>query len=592
MAYDEQGVRVAVVGAGIAGLTAALELAKRGYQVTVYEESDTIGGNLSSREHKLEGGGSVFHDVYPHMFPSWYANFWRMFEQDLGLSREGNFEQRKGAKVLRKGEREYIELENPTNLRTAWGNLTSGFLPLPDMFIYGYSMIDLSAQSFEPDELLSRYSLNGFLHSRGYATERAAEMLDLAVMEIWSIHGGLTSAAAYKDFVRRAFAIGTTLPFAWVLKGSLWEKLILPIVRKLDHHGCDVRTRHRVETVSIEGARVGLEVRDLDAPLDSGSRTIDADYVVLAVNPKGLTHLVHAGKEGFRIVDRLPALSQVGRLRAEPIPVVDLYFKHKLPDIPHEHVGLTGSEMNLSFFQLSGLWEDDPNMHDRTAVVLAASDFYGLPAGKGSDGEQTEAERNADGYRMIQAFHDYLPIFRPGAHWDDPSSDIDWELSSYQSNTSNLLFINQVGSGKASPRVAYHALPNVFFAGDYVHNSVAMATIEGAVLSGLEAARELWTRRPIGPAIEILEDEARDQRWLLATKLLFSANAYWAKWFSTALDAMGPVSRGDFSVVPRTVATMLSLPYYWGGELMTTGYALWENLFVPEKRRKRRSGDR
>ena len=42
-------MRVAVVGAGLAGLGAARELAKAEHQVTVYEKSDALGGRLLTK---------------------------------------------------------------------------------------------------------------------------------------------------------------------------------------------------------------------------------------------------------------------------------------------------------------------------------------------------------------------------------------------------------------------------------------------------------------------------------------------------------------------------------------------------------------
>ena len=48
MAQAKRAVRVAIAGGGIAGLTAALRLSQRGYQVTLYEEKPWLGGNLGS----------------------------------------------------------------------------------------------------------------------------------------------------------------------------------------------------------------------------------------------------------------------------------------------------------------------------------------------------------------------------------------------------------------------------------------------------------------------------------------------------------------------------------------------------------------
>lgn len=42
----KNGKKVAVVGAGISGITAAFDLEKKGYQVTIYEKSEKIGGRL------------------------------------------------------------------------------------------------------------------------------------------------------------------------------------------------------------------------------------------------------------------------------------------------------------------------------------------------------------------------------------------------------------------------------------------------------------------------------------------------------------------------------------------------------------------
>ena len=41
-------MRVAVIGSGLSGLTAAALLAKRGHEVSVYEQHEEIGGVTSS----------------------------------------------------------------------------------------------------------------------------------------------------------------------------------------------------------------------------------------------------------------------------------------------------------------------------------------------------------------------------------------------------------------------------------------------------------------------------------------------------------------------------------------------------------------
>jgi phytoene dehydrogenase-like protein len=41
---------VTIVGAGMAGLTAALRLAERGYEVTVFERDNFVGGKFRATE--------------------------------------------------------------------------------------------------------------------------------------------------------------------------------------------------------------------------------------------------------------------------------------------------------------------------------------------------------------------------------------------------------------------------------------------------------------------------------------------------------------------------------------------------------------
>jgi carotenoid phi-ring synthase / carotenoid chi-ring synthase len=75
---------VAVLGGGVAGLTAALTLARRGYPVTLFEKNATLGGKLGSARVPIGSGREAwvshgFHAFFPH-----YHNLNR-FLDSLGL---------------------------------------------------------------------------------------------------------------------------------------------------------------------------------------------------------------------------------------------------------------------------------------------------------------------------------------------------------------------------------------------------------------------------------------------------------------------------------------------------------------------------
>jgi len=70
--HSTQKKRVLIAGGGIAGLTAAIQLLKQGYQVDVYEKRDVLGGKWSSWKDAdgdwIETGLHVFFGAYDEIF--------------------------------------------------------------------------------------------------------------------------------------------------------------------------------------------------------------------------------------------------------------------------------------------------------------------------------------------------------------------------------------------------------------------------------------------------------------------------------------------------------------------------------------------
>jgi hypothetical protein len=533
----------AVVGGGLAGMTAALRLAQRGFAVTLYEAKEILGGNFSS--DKVRG---VYHDVYPHMFCAWYANFWALLKDDLGLGRDEVFSPRDGVKILNPKSSTYAELENATTPASVWRNLHSGVMSPADMFLLGFSMLDLAATPFQKtgSDLLERLDVNGFVYSRGYSTEKVAKMQNYILMVVWSIQSDVTAAASYQDFIKHTMLFPRPTPFSYLLKGSLQEKLVAPFEAKLVAQGCRIKKGARVDVVELVGGKPKLTMEVKPKPVkgrrrgSSVTETVSPDYIVLATPASTLGALVLDGKPPGRLVDAVPTLSEVRRFASEAIPVIDIYFKKKLPDLPKEQVGLADSDCDLTMLDISQLWTDDPDMKDRTALVVAASNGYAL----------TSDRYPEQGYQMIEKLHEYLPVFKPGKHWGDPDSDIDWGRSHFRPNSDNRLFVNDIGSWQFRPVSSYPQLPNVFFAGDYCQTDVDMATVEAAVQSGLLAAKALQARDQAvhgslrGEPIAIAKHEVYSDAAFLAAKLLLLPLAYAATAWSAAVDGPTELKKG------------------------------------------------
>src|SRR5215208_7347720 len=75
---------VTVVGGGLAGMVTALRLLQWGYEVSLYDESETrLGGKAGAKKN-----GEDYNDHGYHVFPAWYVNTWQLVKE---LDIESNF---------------------------------------------------------------------------------------------------------------------------------------------------------------------------------------------------------------------------------------------------------------------------------------------------------------------------------------------------------------------------------------------------------------------------------------------------------------------------------------------------------------------
>ena len=474
--------RVTVAGGGIAGITAALRLAERGYDVTLYEEQPVLGGNMSSRA----GPDGVDHDVYPHMYLNWYHNFWKLLADVSDVPRDEMFVPISSIKRLVKGDfPRFTALTDTYSVWHAIQNLFSGVAPPPDMFLFMYASIDLLAERLHPTVMLDELSVNGFLHARPYMTERVAEMFNTWTTLVWSIPSYLTSADDYRTFLEHGYA--QPVPALWLLRGCVGDRIIGPVEDALVAAGAEIHLRTRVTGVSCADGRIA----EITVRSGSDERTEAVDDLVLAVPPPVLSRLIRHGEAGRRIVDVEPSLAHVARLRTEAMPMVELVFTRRLRNIPPEPVSLVGSRYCLGFTDVSDL--RGGSTEGPTVLALSSSDRYGLPGTGPRD----------DAMAMIRELATYVTDFEVGTSWGS-SDDIDWKRTTVDLNTDTRLFVNETGSDFARPRATCPALPNLFLAGDFCDNHIGLTCVEAAVVTGLNAARAVVDRRGRGAPVEVI----------------------------------------------------------------------------------------
>ena len=78
---ESKPLMVTIIGAGIAGMSAALRLLQAGCSVTVIEKTNRVGGQFGALKH-----GPRYHEHAFHIFADWNQNFFDLCK-DIGIRR-------------------------------------------------------------------------------------------------------------------------------------------------------------------------------------------------------------------------------------------------------------------------------------------------------------------------------------------------------------------------------------------------------------------------------------------------------------------------------------------------------------------------
>ena len=532
--------RVTIVGAGVAGMTAALRLLERGFHVRLYEQDDFVGGMLRSYYDEVT---TTRREHSYHMFPNYYLNFWTI-AGELGL--QNNFTPREAFRFLRGDDLANLPaIFNPGGPQQFLRNLASYAVPPPDLFIYMYSMIDMLSEAPEDDTLLDKYSVNGFLHTRPYITATAAQLHQTLWETVWAISSYQASLRSYKAFVK--YTNRYSVPELWLLAGNKWDYLMKPWAEKLESFGdrFELHKMHRLakvipdkesnriaELLFLEPDKSPSVNEDWEPIGEYPPVEVYDDAVILSVTPGAITKLMEG--EFFELC---PKLGEVRYLKSEPMGALQLYLNCKIKNMPQDVTDFQGAPYYMTFLDYTQLW---PGQHN-TFLYVTCSDVIELLS---VPPERRDAENNlildfdnpttAIEYVLIQVMK-HLPV--------DPE-DIDLRKTAYDMNTGEELFANMVGSWDRRPE---HETPidNLWLAGTYVRNFVDVATIEGAVVTGLQAAESIRTRYHRGSApVQILHPEAFPREVFQALKVAWAPLAASAKVWSEGNKLMSKFGPG------------------------------------------------
>ncbi len=430
---------VIIVGAGAAGLSAALRLAESGMKVVVLEAGKFIGGRARSFMHSSTG---LELDWGPHLFmaanPALRSLLERVGAADdvfFSPSLEVSYRIRESGSTRRtqlsfpEGGGVFAELRGLLK----WGG--PRFLEKIDL-LRGLSKIVSKSDDENPDESMSDM-LEG-LGQRDEAVRWFWEPFARAVLNLPLEQG---SAQLFKAVIREAFADGpkgAALGVPLKALGTLWADRAAQRIR---HLGGEVRLQQPAVGFEVHNSRMnGVMVRERE--------TLPAAAVISAVPPDALGRLL--GSE----LSQQSFFSNLEKLR--PGPIASAYFWLAEPDEGPPFEAIVGEEWDWLFRPVAG-GEGAENL---VCLLAGAEDSI-------ASEERSIIESSARDClnRMIprNRIRDILVVRERAATWANGVAEQNYRLDT------------------KTP------IEGFFLAGDWSRTGLP-ATIEGAVRSGDKAA--------------------------------------------------------------------------------------------------------
>ncbi|MFD0361937.1 FAD-dependent oxidoreductase [Nocardia sp. GCM10030253] len=503
------GRRVAVFGGGVAGLTAAHELAERGFQVTVYERralggkarSIPVPGTGSEGRPDLPGehGFRFFPGFYQHIpdtmrripFPGNPNGVWNNL---IGVP-EARFARRDGDDFrLPLGPRARTAF-TPEMFRETVGAAIATALKMPavegmyfaDRLLVFNSSCD--ARRFGQWEHMSwRDYVGGHERSHEFRALLSRTLTSIMVAAKEDVASVRTIGNMGEQFLGNPFEIGNDGALDRVLNGPTNAVWIDPWVQRLRELGVQFALGAEVRGLEVRDRRIaGARVVD-----ETGAqRSVEADYFVVALSAERARALWSPDVLAVR-----SELAAMDGLFVDWMNGIQFYLRRPA-DISRGHTAFIDAPWSLTSITQNQLWTrkltefGDGTVQDCLSVDISDWNTPGVLYGKTAK-ECTREEIAREVWAQMTAhLNDRGAVLRDAdlhSWFLDPG--ITWQADQRRNANADPLLINTAGSWEYRPQ-PHGALENLFLAGDYVRTNVDLATMEGANESARAAVNAL-----------------------------------------------------------------------------------------------------
>jgi zeta-carotene desaturase len=317
-------MRVAIVGAGLAGMATAVELVDAGHEVTLFESRPFVGGKVGSW---VDPDGNHI-EMGLHVF---FGNYYNLFDLMRHVGAAENF-------ILKEHIHQFI------NRGGIIGALDFRF-PVGAPF-NGLKAFFTTSQLSVQDKIQNAIALGTSPIVQGLVdfdgAMKTIRALDGVSFANWfRRHGGsegslkrmwnpIAYALGFIDTenisarcmltIFQMFAVRTEASVLRMLAGSPQEYLHTPIVNYLQARGTHIHTRRRIREILYTGEGGQTQVTGLVVAREDQEETITADAYVGACDVPGIQRLLPAGWRQWSEFDN------IYKLDAVPVATVQLRF--------------------------------------------------------------------------------------------------------------------------------------------------------------------------------------------------------------------------------------------------------------------------
>lgn len=474
----ERPVRVAVIGAGLAGLSCAKYLADAGFQPTVYEARDVLGGKVAA----WKDNDGDWYETGLHIFFGAYPNVLQLFKE-LGIedrlqwkehSMIFNMKQDKGdipigEDGLIRTKPKYSRFDFPSMLPAPFNGIiailrNNDMLTWPEKIKFAIGLLPAIVLGQKYVEECDKFSWTEWLRKQGIP-ERVNDEVFIAMAKALNFIGPddistTVILTALNRFLQEKN--GSKMAF---LDGSPTERLCEPIVEHIEKMGGRVHLRKPLKEIRLndDGSVKDLVIRGYGP--DMAEETIQADAYVSALPVDILKLLLPEAWKSYGIFDRLRNLVGV------PVINLHLWFNRKLTDV--DHLLFSRSPLLSVYADMSNTCKEYENS-DRSMLelVLAPADAY--------IGKKDEDIVGATMEELERLFPQHI-----GPRAAEPA-----ELLKYHVVKTPRSVYKTIKGLQPSRPTQKTPIRNFFLAGDFTLQ-MYLASMEGAVLSGKLAATEI-----------------------------------------------------------------------------------------------------